>query len=257
MELVPTGRFEWERIVHRIVMPKPQKLLALVLAGHADPDGSRVRPGNDRLAAITGDSEKNVRRILGVLRDDLGLVKVAKRGGGRWGTGRATEYQLTIPVDLLERMEVLDPDCSGPLLSGHPMSGHSDAEPAVDEVIRPDIWMSSHKTESPVDNSDDDASDRTSDAPAEPMTGHPEPSERTSECPTTSHDQPPKETNCGPDPAQPQTARDAQTTNEPSSKAAKCEHGLRLNLRPDGTPNCPCCRRGFPATLRLVEETSA
>lgn len=233
-------------------MPKPQKLLALVLAGHADPDGSRVRPGNDRLAAITGDSEKNVRRILGVLRDDLGLVKVTKRGGGRWGTGRATEYQLTIPVDLLERMEVLDPDCSAPLLSGHQMSTQN-GEPSVDEAVRTDTWMSSHKTEPPVDNSDEGESDRTSGAATEPMTGHPEPSDRTSGCPTTSHDQPPKETTFGHHPAQPQTAHEDEQTEEAPSKSSKCEHGLRLTFRTDGTPGCPCCRRGFPATLRLVE----
>lgn len=233
-------------------MPKPQKLLALVLAGHADPDGSRVRPGNDRLAAITGDSEKNVRRILAVLRDDLGLVKVAKRGGGRWGKGKATEYQLTIPVDLLERMEVLDPDCSGPLLSGHPMSTQSGEPSPPDDAVRTDPWMSAQKPEAPVDNSDEDEFHRTSDASSESMTGHPEPSDRTPGCPTTSHDQPPKETTFGHHPAQPPTARDDEPTESPATPS-KCEHGLRATFRADGTPGCPCCRRGFPATLRLVE----
>lgn len=234
-------------------MPKPHKLLALVLAGHADPDGSRVRPGNDRLAAITGDSEKNVRRILAVLRDDLGLVKVAKRGGGRWGTGRATEFQLTIPVDLLERMEVLDPDCSGPLMSGQPMSAQN-SEPSVDEAVRVDVWMSTHKPEPPVDNSDDNESDRTSDAVTDPLTGHPEPSDRTPGGPTTSHDQPPKETTFGHHPAQPQTAREDDPTDDVHPRQRKCEHGLPLTRRPDGSPGCPCCRRGVPVGIRLVED---
>lgn len=248
-------------------MPKPVKLLALVLAGHADADGSRVRPGNDRLAAITGDSEKNVRRLIGVLRDDLGLVKVAKRGGGRWGTGRATEYQLTIPIDLIERVQLLDPDCTAPVLTGHQMSGQNE-EPPAEEGIRTDTQTSAQKPESPVDNPirtdtqmsghkkpapDENEFHRTSDAVTESMTGHPEPSDRTSRCPPTSHDQPPKETTSGHHPAQPQTAHEDDRTDDAPPKVGKCEHGLRLTLRADGTPGCPCCRRGIGVGIRLVQ----
>jgi biotin operon repressor len=108
MEPQPTSRFEWERIVRRVVMPPTQKLVALVLASYADRDGSRVRPGNEVLAAVTGQSERSVKRCLSALRD-LGLLVVARRGGGRAGAGKATEYQLTIPVDLLDRVTLLAP----------------------------------------------------------------------------------------------------------------------------------------------------
>lgn len=103
------ARYEWERIVRRIVLPSPTKLLALVLATYADPDGSRVRPGNDRLAAVTGNSRATIKRHLSALRD-LGLLAVNRRGGGRGGNGVTTEYQLTVPADLLDRVQLLDPD---------------------------------------------------------------------------------------------------------------------------------------------------
>lgn len=107
-EQTPSPRYEWERIVRRIVMPGNEKLLALVLATYADRDGSRVRPGNQVLAAVTGMSERTVKRALAALRD-CGLLAVSRRGGGRDGQGRATEYQLTIPGDLLDRVSLLDP----------------------------------------------------------------------------------------------------------------------------------------------------
>lgn len=108
MEPQPTPRFEWERIVRRVVMPSTQKLVALVLASYADRDGSRVRPGNEVLAAVTGQSERSVKRCLAALRE-VGLLVVSQRGGGRAGRGKATEYQLTIPVDLLDRVVLLQP----------------------------------------------------------------------------------------------------------------------------------------------------
>lgn len=121
-------RFEWERIVRRIVAPKHVKFLALVLATYADTDGTRVRPGLKRLAAVTGDDERNVRRILRVIREDLGLLEMVSRGGGRGRIEKAAVYRLAIPADLLERATLLDPD-----------------EQATDPQ---DTWMSGGNTES-------------------------------------------------------------------------------------------------------------
>src|SRR5437879_1725471 len=45
MTCQPCGRFEWERILRRAVMPLRVKFLAFVLASYADADGSNVRPG--------------------------------------------------------------------------------------------------------------------------------------------------------------------------------------------------------------------
>ena len=104
----PTPRYEWERLVRRAKMPRAHKFLAFVLATYADPDGSRVRPGNEVLAAVTDQSERSVKRSLAALRS-LGFLTVARRGGGRSGTGKATTYQLSIPVDLMEMVELLGP----------------------------------------------------------------------------------------------------------------------------------------------------
>lgn len=105
-ELHAAGRFEWERVIRRCQVPQPVKLIALMLATYADPDGSRVRPGPVVLAAVTGQSERSVKRHLGDLRK-LGLLTVTRRGGGRGGQGRTTEYQLSIPADLLDRVTLL------------------------------------------------------------------------------------------------------------------------------------------------------
>lgn len=141
-DAVPTDRFEWERIIRRAVIPGPQKLLALTLATYADGDGSRVRPGIDLLAAVTCTSEKTVRRHLDAIRR-LGLLQVVARGGGRGGKGKTTQYQLVIPVDLLERVELLTP--------GERREPTSRDDQAADE-----------HHERPVDNSDSEVTQTTS-----------------------------------------------------------------------------------------------
>lgn len=162
-EAVPTGRFEWERLVRRILLPKPVKLAALILATYADPDGSRVRPGMDTLAAVTGDSERNARRMVDRLVS-LQLVTLVRRGGGRGGKGSASEYRLTIPSDYLDRFDTLGPDDR----PDTQMSGHSEVE-AVDNpgdnTESPDTQMSA---QSDVDS----ANDRTSNTVTKRMTGH-------------------------------------------------------------------------------------
>lgn len=102
-------RYEWERVVRRIVMPAPTKLAAFTLSTYANLDGTRVRPGAKVLAAIAGESEKTAYRHLGVIRDDLGLLELVRRGGGRGGSGTGNEYRLAVPADLLDRAELLPP----------------------------------------------------------------------------------------------------------------------------------------------------
>lgn len=183
MELEPIGRYEWERLVRRARLPKPVKLLAFVLATYADPDGSRVRPGLPVLASVTGDSERNVRRLLALLVDELGLLRQVARGGGRGGKGRASVYRLTIPVDLLDRLEMLSPEDS---LSDSPdiqVSSQSDAslvDNPVDNSVSPDTQMSS---QSEVEND----FQGTSHAGFGGLTGHSESIDRTSGCPPTTH----------------------------------------------------------------------
>ncbi|MGB7363326.1 MAG: helix-turn-helix domain-containing protein [Rhodococcus sp. (in: high G+C Gram-positive bacteria)] len=100
------SRFEWERVVRRVYMPPTTKLLALTMATYADADGSRIRPGAERLARVMCVSEPTVKRSLAWLRAH-GLVHRAKQGN-RWAK-QADEYRLTVPEKLLA-MRLLDPE---------------------------------------------------------------------------------------------------------------------------------------------------
>ena len=107
MSLHPEGRFEWERIIRRIPLPPTAKLVALLLATYGTREGTRVRPGVRRLAAVSGLADRTVKRALARLRKD-GLIEEMV-SGSRAGTGRTSEYRLTLPEDLIER-GLLDPD---------------------------------------------------------------------------------------------------------------------------------------------------
>lgn len=104
--LKPMDRFEWERIVKRVQMPSGAKFLALMLATYADQDGTRVRPGVERLARVMCVSEPTVKRSLSTLRN-LGLVERTKQGN-RYAK-LADEYRLTVPSTLFDQ-PMLDPD---------------------------------------------------------------------------------------------------------------------------------------------------
>ena len=146
------GRFEWERIVRRLELPMRVKFTAVMLATFADADGSRVRPGVDVLAAVTGQGASTIRKQLTGLQE-YGLLTLVSRGGGRSGRGKAHEYRLTVPVDLLARVPMLPvgerrlsavPD--SPLAQ---KSGHSDSF-----TESPLAQGSAQNQPSPVDNSE-------------------------------------------------------------------------------------------------------
>jgi hypothetical protein len=109
-EIHGASRYEWERIVRRVVMPTATvKAVALTLATYANADGTSIYPGNERLAAVTCAADKTVRRALEWLRAGFLIDRV--REGSRNGRGGvADEYRLTIPSDLLTRHELLSPD---------------------------------------------------------------------------------------------------------------------------------------------------
>ncbi len=103
------ARYEWERIVRRVIMPGPTKYVGLTLATYANADGTSIYPGNERLAAVTCQSDKTVRRALAWLRGGYLIERL--REGSRGGRGGfADEYRLTLPSDLLNRHILLDPD---------------------------------------------------------------------------------------------------------------------------------------------------
>ncbi|MGC5012568.1 hypothetical protein ACLQ2R_17530 [Streptosporangium sp. DT93] len=81
--------------------------IALIAATYGNPDGTRVRPSVDRLARVTRKDEKTVRNCLGRLRD-VGLMVRVFEGSLAGRGGKADEYRLAIPDDLLERVAMLD-----------------------------------------------------------------------------------------------------------------------------------------------------
>lgn len=103
--LLRVDRFEWERWIRRLPLDPPVKLLALVMGSYASINGADVRPGDDRLARVLRCSDRTVRtnrkRLI-----DAGLLE---RVGSVRVRGRADEYVLTIPPDVLDRTD-LDPD---------------------------------------------------------------------------------------------------------------------------------------------------
>ena len=112
MSLQPAKRYEWERIVRRCILGRQTKLVALVLATYASPDGSNVRPGVERLAAVCDMGESTVRRHVTALLA-AGLIERVGNGGGP--RKLAAVYRLTVPEDLLETVPMLDPDERTPL----------------------------------------------------------------------------------------------------------------------------------------------
>jgi hypothetical protein len=125
-ELHQEDRFTWERIVMRArldgliqgngrisaktgkqtrggVSGVVFKAVALVFAAHADEDGSRIYPGDMRVALLAETSPRTVKVVREKLLS-LGLLKPTGRHG------RTPMYRLTLPDDLSEQVVVLTPD---------------------------------------------------------------------------------------------------------------------------------------------------
>lgn len=121
-------RFDWERIIRRCRLgfydgpakdPKrwvphsTTQHVALTLATYADLDGTRVRPSMGLVALVCGIDERKARACVKHLRAVglLALVTPARSPGRSGGPGKAAEYRMSVPDDLLSRVAHLDPDC--------------------------------------------------------------------------------------------------------------------------------------------------
>jgi DNA-binding transcriptional ArsR family regulator len=98
---------EWARLIGRARIGRERKLTALTLASYANNDGTNIHCGVSRLALDCEAAESTVRRHLAWLRN-AGLVELV-RPADRF-RGWSDEYRLIIGPDVLEHMEVLDPD---------------------------------------------------------------------------------------------------------------------------------------------------
>lgn len=274
MALVAMGRFEWERIVRRAALPRPAKLLALTLSTYADPDGSRVRPGNAALVAVTGYSPRSVGRILGELSGRFGLLELVARGGGRGGTGKTATYRLTVPTDLLDRIELLSPaeqsdDSSA--IQVTPETPESSATQVTDQSgDSSDTQMADESLSTPVDNSvtdaiqmaDENEIHRPNNGVTERLIGQNGSIDRPSGWPTTTHIPTTTDQDLGSVRTQPLTARAndqprlsldeilplTRAADGSAAAGPKCDHGLSAGTDDAGRPRCPACRRGLPAS---------
>jgi hypothetical protein len=103
------GRFEWEKIIRRIVVPPKRravKTVAMVLASYADADGTNVRPGEKRLADVCQLGRSTVRESLAWLRDHY-LIYRNSRGSNFGKANLVDVYQLCAPEDWEDRFPLL------------------------------------------------------------------------------------------------------------------------------------------------------
>jgi hypothetical protein len=247
------GRFEWERIVRRLELPMRLKFTAMMVATYADADGSRVRPGVEVLASVTAQGASTVRKHLSALQE-YGLLALVSRGGGRAGRGKAAEYQLTVPVDLLERVPMLPmgerrlsavPD--SPLAQGSAESAGGTVSPLSQgsgETSESPVDNSPTPVESTVDNpesplaqqstqsEDSTPNDRSENTVTERLSARfsrltaPSSERLPSTSPTT------KTTTTTPDPTQPPTARASPTDNR--CPVCRQPHAFLDPCRPTG-----------------------
>ncbi len=131
-DLISVDRYEWERILRRCVLPPTVKAVAAFAAQYANRDGTRVYPGVNRLAAVTGLSERSVRRALQTLRE-LGLLARTRKGSSLGRQALTDEHKLTRPVDLDRRLHLLDPEETPASAACDSTCGHtgSQARPAA------------------------------------------------------------------------------------------------------------------------------
>lgn len=108
--MIHVRRFEWERILRRVIdLPPSTKLVGLLLATYCNADGSNGRPSLQRLIDVSGTSKSTVVRALKQLRD-VGLIVRVFHGSKAGRRGLADVYRLTVPEDLLDRIKLLPPD---------------------------------------------------------------------------------------------------------------------------------------------------
>lgn len=254
----PVGRYEWENVLRRIAskdqLTDELQRAALLLATYADPDGTRVRPGEREFADALRKSRATAGRRVAELQA-LGFVRLVARGGGHGPGRRSSEFRLTLPADLLEQFDVRPPSATtrGPMTLVTPLtqderrssrnSAHSrvsgeTAPSPVDNSATPLIHGERSSTETDTELRSNDAVTERNSAQIEPNSAHTLDEPHHPPTPTTTP------TTTTPDPTQPQHARD---TTPIELRPARCPHGAPNHRRPDGTPRCVLCRRNLPA----------
>ncbi|WP_043843768.1 helix-turn-helix domain-containing protein [Amycolatopsis taiwanensis] len=231
--------FSWERLVMASQLPATTKLVAFVLRTHADPDGTRVKPGLPRLAVLTGLSYETVKRA----RQELvraGLLALHKRGNRRRGHG--DEYRLIIAEDLLERLQWRTPseiDAAAAEIS----TRRAEAE----QTRRAKKHQGSADSPETTDQGSESSPENPDQGPETGPENNDQGSPQTSETAIRGHQRPTSGLASDPLPDQVTTPpnRPAPThlPTQPSTAREKCRHGIPIGARGDGTLACAFCRR--------------
>lgn len=135
IETVLVPKTQWVDLVLRMDIPPQRKAVAFALSSFANPDGSRVFPGQGKVADMAGLHETNARKHIRALVV-AGMLTVVRRGGGRGGA--TNSYRLSRPLDITALPLWLDPDMNRVGAEG----------PAVEE------YRASAPGEGPVNNSE-------------------------------------------------------------------------------------------------------
>lgn len=226
-------------------------------------------PGTARLSVACEMDYRTTKRCLAILRH-LGLITAVRTARRR---GHADQYQLTIPADLLERLEVLSPadveaeverirksnrrGSDGPDGPGTGARGtRTEETPRVPETpVQPALRVRL----APVDEAPADSSTGAGSTAPDGSTGASRTVLRVPVCPPTHHylDTTPTYhserdlrtelkvvgTAASEDQISP-SEKDPEP--DPPPLPEKCPHGLSSRLRPDGSPSCALCRVGAP-----------
>lgn len=97
----------WAELIRRARIGRERKLACLVFASYGDADGRDIYCGVARLSVDCEIGYSTARRYLAWIRR-AGLAEVVKRGSKR--KRKADEYRLTFGPDILEHLDVPDPD---------------------------------------------------------------------------------------------------------------------------------------------------
>jgi len=92
------NRYHWNLLLLRLDVTLEVRAVACALSFLGNADGSNMMPGDPRLAASVGLSDRQLGEHVGVLRR-LKLLHTVRRGGGRGGAGTLAVCHLSEPAD--------------------------------------------------------------------------------------------------------------------------------------------------------------
>lgn len=98
---------DWNELVRRARIGRERKLAALAFSSYANADGTGIHCGTARFALDCEVSYATARRYLAWMRQ-VGLVEKVRSGNKR--KGLSDEYRLILGTDLLEHVELPDPE---------------------------------------------------------------------------------------------------------------------------------------------------